>query len=236
MLNYINYLVFFVDFLSLLKNICKVSKFKLCCKYDTLLSYFIIRKNKLLEFMICKIFKNISFIITFFLYLTTSSLSEVTSKAWSTQCSEDKKACIAVIINEIKNKDKMQTLATAYFQIGSASQKKMNLVNEEDQTYKLSEESKNIPVLFIKLPLNVDLSKKPAIIIDNKKLGNLNFSHCNQNDGCVTNLVVNNDVIDLFKKGKTMSVITGIYGNAKNVKIEFPLKNFTKSYAKIIKE
>jgi hypothetical protein len=39
-----------------------------------------------------------------------------------------------------KNKDKMQTLATAYFQIGSTSQKKMNLVDEEDQTYKLSEE------------------------------------------------------------------------------------------------
>ena len=140
--------------------------------------------------MICKIFKNIFFIISFFLYLTTFSLSKITSEAWSTQCSEDKKTCIAVTISEVKNKDKMQTLATAYFQIGSASQKKMNLVNEEDQTYKLSEESKNIPVLFIKLPLNVDLSKKPAIIIDNKKLGNLNFSHCNQNDGCVTNLVV----------------------------------------------
>jgi len=207
------------------------------CDYNiTILNNFTNEKNELLEIMIYSIFKNIFFVCSFFFYLTTSSLSEVNSKAWSTQCSEDKITCIAVIINEIKNKDKMQTLATAYFQIGSASQKKMNLVNEEDQTYKLSEESKNIPVLFIKLPLNVDLSKKPAIIIDNKKLGNLNFSHCNQNDGCVTNLVVNNDVIDLFKKGKTMSVITGIYGNAKNVKIEFPLKNFTKSYTKLIKE
>jgi len=207
------------------------------CDYNiTILNNFTNEKNELLEIMIYSIFKNIFFVCSFFFYLTTSSLSEVNSKAWSTQCSEDKITCIAVIINEIKNKDKMQTLATAYFQIGLASQKKMNLVNEEDQTYKLSEESKNIPVLFIKLPLNVDLSKKPAIIIDNKKLGNLNFSHCNQNDGCVTNLVVNNDVIDLFKKGKTMSVITGIYGNAKNVKIEFPLKNFTKSYTKLIKE
>ena len=186
--------------------------------------------------MIYSIFKNTFFVISFFLYLTTYSLSEITSKAWSTQCSEDKKTCIAVIINEIKNKDKMQTVATAYFQIGSASQKKMNLVNEEDQTYKLSEESKKIPVLFIKLPLNVDLSKKPAVVIDNKKLGNLNFSHCNQNDGCVTNLAANDDIIDLFKKGKAMSVIMGIYGNSKNVKIKFPLKNFTSSYTKLIKE
>jgi hypothetical protein len=41
--------------------------------------------------MIYKIFKNIFFIISFFLYLTTYSLSEITSKAWSTQCSEDKR-------------------------------------------------------------------------------------------------------------------------------------------------
>jgi len=190
--------------------------------------------------MIYKIFKNILYIILYiislFLYLTTSSLSEVTSKAWSTQCSEDKKTCISMIISEYKNKDKMQTLATAYFQIGSTSQKKMNLVNEEDQTYKLSEESKSIPVLFVKLPLNVDLRKNPLIAIDNKKIANLNFTHCNQKDGCVTNVAVNNDIIDLFKKGKNMTIITGIYGNSKNLKIEFPLKNFTKSYAKLIKE
>ena len=186
--------------------------------------------------MIFKIIKNIFYIISFSLYLTTSSLSEVTSEAWSTQCSEDKRTCIAVIINEVKNKDKMQTLATAYFQIGSTSQKKMNLVNEEDQTYKLSEESKSIPVLFVKLPLNVDLRKNPLIAIDNKKIANLNFTHCNQKDGCVTNVAVNNDIIDLFKKGKNMTIITGIYGNSKNLKIEFPLKNFTKSYAKLIKE
>jgi len=182
------------------------------------------------------VFKNIFFISSFLLYFTTYSLSEITSKEWNTQCSEDKKTCISIIVSELKNKDKMQTIATAYFQIGYTSQKKMNLIDEKDQTYKLSEESKNIPVLFVKLPLNVDLRKIPLIAIDNKKIANLNFTHCNQNDGCVTNLVVNNDVIDLFKKGKTMSVITGIYGNAKNVKIEFPLKNFTKSYAKLIKE
>jgi len=112
----------------------------------------------------------------------------------------------------------------------------MDLINEKDQTYKLSEESKNIPVLFVKLPLNVDLGKKPALLIDNKKLGNLNFTHCNQKEGCVTSVAISNKIIDLFKKGKTMIVITGIYGNNKNIKIEFPLKNFTKSYAKLIKE
>jgi len=186
--------------------------------------------------MIYQIFRNIFFVSGFLLYLSSYSFSEITSKAWSTECGEDKKNCITIIKNEFLYDEKVQTLATAYFQIGSATQKKMDLINEKDQTYKLSEESKNIPVLFVKLPLNVDLRKNPLIAIDNKKIANLNFTHCNQKDGCVTNLVVNNDVIDLFKKGKNMTIITGIYGNSKNLKIEFPLKNFTKSYAKLIKE
>ena len=188
--------------------------------------------------MFFKIFKNLSFLISVLLYLTNYSHSEISSKEWSTQCSEDNKTCISIVINEIQNteKDKIQTLATAYFQIGSTTQKKMNLVDEDDQTYKLSEENKDIPVLFVKLPFNVDLRKKPLILIDSKKLGNLNFTHCNQNVGCVTNVAMNNDSINLFKKGKNMSVITGIYGSNKNMEIKFPLKNFTKSYTELIKE
>lgn len=186
--------------------------------------------------MIIKIFKNIFFVSSFLLYFSNYSLSEITSKEWGTRCLEDKKTCIAMIISEIKKNDKMQTIATAYVRIGSTTQKKMDLIDKDDQTYKLSEESKNIPILFVKLPLNVDLMKKPAFVIDNKRIGDLNFTHCNQKDGCVTNIIVNNDIIDLLRKGKIMSVVTGIYRNNNNLKIEFPLKNFTKSYAKLIKE
>ena len=187
--------------------------------------------------MIYGIFKNIFFIGSFFLYLTTHSLSEISSKAWSNECSKDKKKCIAAIISEVKNNDnKMQTIATAIIQIGLSKKKKMNLVNEDDQTYKLSEENKNISVLIVKLPLNADLRKKPVVVIDNKNLGNLNFSHCNTQDGCESNVVVDDKVIDLFKKGKTMTVVIGIYRSNQNMKIEFPLKNFSKSYAKLIKE
>jgi len=187
--------------------------------------------------MFYSIFKNILIVISFLLFLTTLSSSEISSKAWSKQCSEDKSACVIAIKKEIKLENKNdQTLATAYIQIGSSKQKKMNLINEDDQTYKLSEENKNIPVLFVKLPFNVDLTKKPAIVIDGKKLGDLHFTHCNQVDGCVTNVAVNDNVIELFKKGKTMSVVAGIYGNANNMRIRFPLKNFTKSYEKLIEE
>ncbi len=88
--------------------------------------------------MFFKIFKNLFFLISVLLNLTNYSHSEISSKEWSTQCSEDRKTCISIVINEFKNteKEKMQTLATAYFQIGSTTQKKMNLVDEDDQTYK----------------------------------------------------------------------------------------------------
>ena len=79
--------------------------------------------------MFHKIFKNIIFILCFSLYLTNYSSSEISSKEWNKQCSEDKSTCIIVIKNEIKSKDsdKTQRLATAYIQIGSSKQKKMNL-------------------------------------------------------------------------------------------------------------
>ena len=192
--------------------------------------------------MIYTILKNIFFVSSFLFYLTTYSLSETntktwSSKAWSAQCSEDKSTCIAVIKNVIKNKNnKNQTLATAYIQILSSKEKKMDLINEADQTYKLSEKNKSVPALFVKLPLSVDLRKKPALVIDNKKLSDLNFTHCNQKDGCITNVLVNDEVIDFFKKGKTMTVIIGIYGSNQNMKIEFPLKNFSRSYAQLIKK
>ena len=49
-------------------------------------------------------------------------------------------------------------------------------------------------------------------------------------------MILNNNIIDLLRKGKTMSVISGILGNSQNLKIDFPLTNFTKSYAQLIKE
>ena len=136
----------------------------------------------------------------------------------------------------IKDSKKIQILAKAYLIIGSSSQKKMSLINEEDQTYKLSEENKNVPVLFVDLPLNTDLRAQPLIQIDNKSIGNLNYTHCNPTEGCKTNVAVSNDIIDLFKKGKTMTIIMKIYGKKENVKVEFPLKNFSKSYSILLKK
>ena len=183
-----------------------------------------------------KKFKKINLtLLMLFLFGSTSSYSEINSKSWSEQCNEDKSACIIAIKNEIKLKDKdeQQTLATAYIQIGSTKEKKMNLVDKEDQTYKLSEEEKNVPLLFVNLPLNVDLRKKPLIQVDEKNLGNLNYLHCNNTLGCKTSVVINNEVIDLLKKGKNMTIIMGIFGSSQNLKIEFPLNGFSKAFSKI---
>lgn len=182
-----------------------------------------------------KKFKKIIQVILFLFLFSSNSYSEVNSKSWSEQCNDDKSACLIAIKNKIKLKDKdeHQTLATAYIQIRSTKEKKMNLVDEEDQTYKLSEEMRSVPLLFINLPLNVDLRKKPLIQIDKKNLGNLNYLHCNNTLGCKTSVVMNDKVIDLLKKGKNMTIIMGIFGSNQNLKIKFPLNGFSKAFDKI---
>ena len=178
---------------------------------------------------------NLTLLMLFLFGSTSSSYSEINSKSWSEQCNEDKSACLIAIKNEIRLKDKneKQTLATAYIKIGSTKEKKMNLVDKEDQTYKLSEEEKSVPLLFVNLPLNVDLRKKPLIQVDEKNLGNLDYLYCNNTLGCKTSVVINNEVIDLLKKGKNMTIIMGIFGSNQNLKIEFPLSGFSKAFSKI---
>ena len=185
--------------------------------------------------MISNITKKLSSLFLFLFLFNTNSFSEINSNSWSEQCNEEKNVCIIAIKNEIKLKDKKeQTLATAYIQIASTKERKMNLVDKEDQTYKLSEKDKSIPLLLVNLPLNTDLRKKPLLQVDGKNLGNLNYLFCNNTQGCKTSVVINNDVIDLLKKGKNLTVIIGVFGTNKNLKIEFPLKGFSKAYSKLV--
>ena len=138
----------------------------------------------------------------------------------------------------VPDSDKKRTLATAYIQLGSTTERKMDLVDGvdgEEKTYKLKEEIKSVPVLFIKLPLNVNLQKSPLVQIDKKNIFNLPFSHCNAQDGCVTTVALNDEIIKLLKAGKELTVVTGVYGRKKNLSINFPLKGFSKSYDSLLK-
>ena len=42
----------------------------------------------------------------------------------------------------------------------------------------------------------------------------MRYTHCNKDIGCETILRINEDVINSFKKGKTMSIIYGVHGNS----------------------
>tara|TARA_B100000767_G_scaffold266093_1_gene282991 strand:- start:252 stop:686 length:435 start_codon:yes stop_codon:yes gene_type:complete len=135
----------------------------------------------------------------------------------------------------VPNSDKKKVLATAMIQLGSTTQRKMDLVDGEEKTYKLKEENKVVPVLSIRLPLNVDLKKQPLIQIDKKNVLNIPFTHCNPKDGCVTQTAINDEVIKLFKSGKELTLVMLPYGSKDTMSINLPLKGFSKAYSSLFK-
>ena len=189
-----------------------------------------------------KIFKkrllNKLIILTYFLLTPVTSSAEVGDKKWTKECNkENKKVCVIAINQQVsaQDSDKKQTLLTAYIQLGSTTVRKMNLIDGEEKTYKLKEQNKMVPVLFIKLPLNINLAKKPLIQIDKKNILNITYTHCNAQQGCVTQITINDEIIKLFKSGKELTLIMVPYGSKNNMSIKLPLKGFSKAYASLLK-
>ena len=180
-----------------------------------------------------KRFLNKLIILTVLLLAPITSSAEVGDKKWTKECAKDnKKSCLIAIKHEVNipDSDKKQTLVTAIIQLGTTTERKMDLVDGEEKTYKLKEKNKLVPVLTVRFPLNVDLKKQPLIQIDKKKVLNIPFTHCNAQEGCVTQIPITDDAINLFKSGKELTLITGIYASKDNLVIKIPLKGFTKSY------
>ena len=185
-----------------------------------------------------KRFLNKLIILTVLLLAPVTSSAEIGDKKWTKECAKDnKKACLIAINSQmaIPDSDKKQTIATAIFQLGTTTERKMDLVDGEEKTYKLKEENKLIPVLTIRFPLNVDLKKQPLIQIDKKNVLRIPFTHCNTNEGCVTQISITDEVIKLFKSGKELNLLTGIYRTKKNMNINLPLKSFSKAYDSLLK-
>ena len=162
--------------------------------------------------------------------------AEFNTNNWSNICvGEDKKQCSIGIKKSIKqnNSNKTQDLASVTIIIGQSKKKVMGLVSKEDQTYKLGEETENIPLLVVTVPFNSDLRKKILVRADDKNIANLNYLFCNNGIGCKAMTVVNNKVIDLLKAGKEVSLIFPVFGSNQNVILTFPLKGFTKSYKEL---
>ena len=177
-------------------------------------------------------------ILTVLLLAPISSSAEINDKKWTKECAKDnKKNCIIAIQNimDIPNSDKKQTLATVIIQLGTTTERKMDLVDGEEKTYKLKEKNKLVPVLTVRFPLNVDLKKQPLIQIDKKNVLNIPFTHCNGNEGCVTQISINDEVIKLFKSGKELTLAMGVYRGKDNMIINLPLKGFSKAYDSLLK-
>ena len=173
------------------------------------------------------------FLLLLFLSLTFSLQAEIGTKSWTKICNEKNKTNCLIGIKknvEIKGNDKAQTLSTAYVQLGKSKERKMDLVDKTNQTYKLNENEINLPIFFINLPLNTDLRKKPLMQVDGKNIFNLDYLSCNATEGCKALTVMNEQSVELFKKGKELTVIFGVPGQSNNVKVDFTLKGFSNAY------
>jgi len=185
-----------------------------------------------------KRFLNKLIILTALLLAPITSSAEVGDKKWTKECAKDnKKSCVIAIKSQaaIQDSDKKQTIATVIIQLAKTTERKMALVDGEEKTYKLKEESKLVPVLTVRFPLNTDLKKQPLIKIDKKDVLNIPFTHCNANEGCVTQIAINDEVIKVFKSGKELTLAMGVYRAKDNMIINLPLKGFSKAYDSLIK-
>ena len=185
-----------------------------------------------------KRFLNKLIILTALLLAPVTSSAEIGDKKWTKECAKDNKKNCLIAINskiDIPDSDKKQTLATVIIVLGSTTERKMDLVDGEEKTYKLKEENKLIPVLTVRFPLNVDLKKQPLIQIDKKNILNIPFTHCNANEGCVTQITINDEVIKLFKSGKELTLAMGVHRSKENMIINLPLKGFSKAYDSLLK-
>ena len=160
------------------------------------------------------------------------SFADLNGENWEYVCRDKEKKNCLVGIQSINNN---KIISVAYIQISTTSQKKLNLLDKEDETNKIGEEINNVPIIFINFPLNTDLRLKPIIRVGDKDISGLSFMHCNPKVGCNSSIAISNEVIELFKKGKEMSVFFRAFGSKKNLEIKFPLKKFTKSYKKLSK-
>ena len=180
-----------------------------------------IKKKYLNTFMTKNVILTLVLTLSFMFYSANVSAAKPNAKKWTEQCGEDKKNCMAMIR---KDNDNKETVAVIYIRRGEV------LVGEKKQM---------APVLFVNLPLNQDLSKKPKIVIDGdseKASLDVTFTNCNSTTGCVASAILNDKGIELLEGGDQVSVLFQLFGNKDILQIDFPLKGFTKAYTKILEK
>ena len=89
-----------------------------------------------------KKFLNILIILIVLLLAPITSSAEIGDKKWTKECNKgNKEVCLIAINNQvaIPGSDKKQTLATVLIQLATTTERKMDLVDGEEKTYKLKE-------------------------------------------------------------------------------------------------
>ena len=78
-----------------------------------------------------KRFFNKVIILTFLLLTPITSSAEIGDKKWAKNCDKTNKVCVIAINHQasVPNSDKKKTLATAMIQLGSTTERKMDLVD-----------------------------------------------------------------------------------------------------------
>ena len=163
-------------------------------------------------------------VFIYFLLNPITSFAEIGDKQWSKICNANKQCAIMIV----KKNDKKQNISTATIQLRSSTKKEMALIDGE-KTNKL------LPVLVVKLPLNVSLKKSPLLRIDKKGVLKLPFLYCNTQDGCVASSDITDEILKLLKEGNILTVTLAVYGSKNFFNISFPLKGFSKSYKSLLK-
>ena len=180
-----------------------------------------IKKKYSNTFMTKNVILTLVLTLSFMFYSANVSAAKPSAKKWTEQCGEDKKNCLAMIQ---KNNNDKETVAVIYIRMGEVT---------------VGEKKQKAPVLFINLPLNQDLLKKPKIVIDGdveKSSLDTTYTNCNVATGCVANAALNDKGVELLKGGDKVSVLFQLYGENEVLQIDFPLKGFTKAYEKILEK
>ena len=174
--------------------------------------------------------------LTLFIAISTAAIAaeKFDNKKWIKTCDDKQDVCIIGIKKSKEQNGKEFNLVTAFISIGSKTERQMNLVDGEEKTYKLDEKNISVPILNFHFPLNVDLTKRPLLQIDKKNISNLSYTHCNNQVGCSTTMAINDNILELLKSGKEISLVVGVYAVKENMVVKLPLKGFTKSYNNLL--
>ena len=92
-----------------------------------------------------KKFLNKLIILTVLLLAPITSSAEVGDKKWAKECNKDNKKICVIAVNSqmvITNGDKKKVIATALIQLGTTTESKMDLIDGEEETYKLKKKKK----------------------------------------------------------------------------------------------